>query len=301
MSQKGTCSLTTTHHQCRCAATFQPVSSIPFTRLRRAASRKACHVASPRRAARVTARHTVLRLTWSPTPSRSTVATSAGGIPKRLFIVMAHASASGPRCTAAAPNASDVCRGSRPGTRRRQTVQRPIAMSNRFQTVFRTISCCKLGLDHFDRAPAGTVRGARHRDHLVDVIRPRLTVPRPIARAGLAAGPPRAARSLAAGKGSRLPFGGALDLLQLPLQPRVLVTQLISFALQALGPLAPLLVFFPEVFILAASTPPLGAKRSQRALEVLNHGKRMNPLHRNSRYGNSRRLSSGISRSVRSP
>ena len=97
----------------------------------------------------------------------------------------------------------------------------------------------------------------------------------------------------AAGKGGGLAFGGPLDL---PLQPRVLVTQPIPFALQALGPRAPLLVFLPEVLMLAARTSPLRANRSQRALEVLNHGKRMEPLHRNSRDGNSRRLSSGISR-----
>ena len=43
--------------------------------------------------------------------------------------------------TAAAPNASEVCRGSRPCTRWWQTVQRQMVTSKRFQIVFRTISC----------------------------------------------------------------------------------------------------------------------------------------------------------------
>src|SRR5271167_4241038 len=56
-------SLTATHNHRSCAATFQPVSSMPFTMLRRAASRRACQVASPRRATRSTARQMVLRFT----------------------------------------------------------------------------------------------------------------------------------------------------------------------------------------------------------------------------------------------
>src|SRR5438046_7335321 len=42
MSQKVTCSLTTTHNHRSWASTFQPVSSMAFTILRRAASRSAC-------------------------------------------------------------------------------------------------------------------------------------------------------------------------------------------------------------------------------------------------------------------
>src|SRR2546429_5103414 len=52
MSQKVTCSLTATQSQRNCAATFLPVSSMPFTILRRAASRRACQVGAPRRATR---------------------------------------------------------------------------------------------------------------------------------------------------------------------------------------------------------------------------------------------------------
>jgi len=63
MSQKFTSSLTATQSERNCAATFQPISSMPFTILRRAASCRACQVASPRRATRSTARQMVLRLT----------------------------------------------------------------------------------------------------------------------------------------------------------------------------------------------------------------------------------------------
>src|SRR5438874_13355917 len=56
MSQKVSCSLTATQRQRNCAATFHPVSSMHFTILRRAASRRACQVGAPRRATRSTAR-----------------------------------------------------------------------------------------------------------------------------------------------------------------------------------------------------------------------------------------------------
>src|SRR5881394_1801894 len=55
--------VTFTQSQRNCAATFHPVSSMPFTILRRAASRRACQVGAPRRATRSTARAMVLRFT----------------------------------------------------------------------------------------------------------------------------------------------------------------------------------------------------------------------------------------------
>src|SRR5437016_7120922 len=60
---EGYLSLTATQSQRNCAATFHPVSSMPFTILRRAASRRACQVGAPRRATRSTARAMVLRFT----------------------------------------------------------------------------------------------------------------------------------------------------------------------------------------------------------------------------------------------
>src|SRR5438552_3139398 len=90
MSQTVMWSLTTTHNQCSCASTFQPVSSMAFTRVRRAASRRACHVVSPRCARRSTARQMLLRCTDNPNPfalkAFDPLAPDLGFIPEPLIL-----------------------------------------------------------------------------------------------------------------------------------------------------------------------------------------------------------------------
>jgi hypothetical protein len=51
-----------------------------------------------------------------------------------------------------------------------------------------------------------------------------------------------------------------VGVLELPLQPFVLVTKVIAFPLQAFGPLAPLLGFSPQSLIFPACAPPLHYK-----------------------------------------
>lgn len=103
-------------------------------------------------------------------------------------------------------------------------------------------------------------------------------MPFPVRGTGLAAWALRVSFPNATGKWSRLPPGGPLSVLQVPLQPLVLLTQLFPLALQTFGPLAPLLVLFPQSLILAASAPPLFANGGDRALQVLDDRQRMEGL-----------------------
>src|SRR5664279_6057097 len=88
--------VTTTQSQRNCASTFQPVSSMCASALRRAASRSACQVASALRAVRWIARQIPLRLMLNPKPCCRMAAASACGNPCSLFISTPRVTASGP-------------------------------------------------------------------------------------------------------------------------------------------------------------------------------------------------------------
>src|SRR5437867_1964003 len=104
---------------------------------------------------------------------------------------------------------------------------------------------------------AATLRGQRHGDHLIDLLRNRFAVMLAVGGTGLAPWWPRVGFPLTAGKGCGLSLVGPLGFFQLALQPLVFLTQPFSFPTKPPLLLAQLLVFLAQSLILGASTAPL--------------------------------------------
>src|SRR6266704_3314913 len=128
----------------------------------------------------------------------------------------------------------------------------------------------RLDFSYFQSASAATVRGQRHGDHLIDLLRNRFAVMPAVGGTGLALWWFRVGFPLTAGKGCGLSLVGPLGFFQLALQPFVFLTQPFSFptkpplllaqlfllSLQFLFSPPQLLVFLAQSLLLAASTAP---------------------------------------------
>jgi len=115
----------------------------------------------------------------------------------------------------------------------------------------------RLDFFYFQSASAATLRGQRHGDHLIDLLRNRFAVMLAVGGTGLAPWWPRVGFPLTAGKGCGLSLVGPLGFFQLALQPLVFLTQPFSFPTKPPLLLAQLLVFLAQSLILGASTAPL--------------------------------------------
>ena len=125
------------HSQCNTAPTRQPVSSGLTTGLPRIWAHRSAYVGVATRAARCRVWTRPPGMTRRPKRSRSSAAIFSSDTPTCLCKSTTRVTAPGPRCTLAAPNASEVCRGCRPWTRRPQATQQPTSTSNR-RTIGRT-------------------------------------------------------------------------------------------------------------------------------------------------------------------
>src|SRR6266702_6370465 len=110
----------------------------------------------------------------------------------------------------------------------------------------------RLDFFYFQSASAATLRGQRHGDHLIDLLRNRFAVMPAVGGTGLALWWPGVGFPLTAGKGCGLSLVGPLGFFQLALQPFVFLAQPFLLSPQ-------LLVFFsqPLIFQTSATPPPL--------------------------------------------
>jgi hypothetical protein len=144
-----------------------------------------------------------------------------------LFICTAKAKASGPICTAAAPKASEVWRGSRPCTRLLHLRQRQMVISKRRQIVLRYNFLLKLRRDpfHFQFAATVTMCGRGHGDDFIDFLGNGLATVLAVGRTGFASRRLRTEVARTARKWGGLSFGCSLRFLQLLLQLLVFLAQ----------------------------------------------------------------------------
>ena len=221
ISQKVIGSVTTAHSQCNCASTFQPVPSICASALRRAASRRACQVASALRAVRWIARQIALRLMVK---SKALLQNGGGsGMRQPLQLVHQHC-----QCHCLRPHLHRRC-SDRVGALQRMPPLHtlPTLRTPADGNVKPPYPCAPydlfliLRLDPLQGQKTGTRRTLRrnwHRDLHIHTLRQGPTLMPSIAGARLAAWGFRMTLWLAPRKGSRLTPGCALRGLQLLLQ-----------------------------------------------------------------------------------
>src|SRR6266550_6655736 len=124
----------------------------------------------------------------------------------------------------------------------------------------------RLDFFYFQSASAATLRGQRHGDHLIDLLRNRFAVMPAVGGTGLAPWWFRVGFPLTAGKGCGLSLVGPLGFFQLALQPLVFLTQPFSFPTKSPLLLAQLLDFLAQSLHLATSATPLLLKRDDLLL-----------------------------------